>query len=203
MARYTGPKNRLARASGEDLGLKTVATKLDRRLQIPPGVHGPKRHSGKNSDYASQLKEKQKAKRIYGILEKQFNNYYKEARKNTKATGIRLLQLLELRLDNIVYKLNFAPTRNAARQFVSHGHILVNDKKINIPSYQVKIGDTVTLKAKIQENPVVKNLLSNKKLTVPAWLVKKAIVGKVIREPERQEIESSIQEQLIVEFYSR
>ena len=113
MARYTGPKNKLARALGEDLGLKTNVAKLDRRLQIPPGIHGPKGHRGKSSDYAGQLREKQKARRIYGVLEKQFKNYYKEARKNTKATGTRLLQLLELRLDNVVYKLNFAPTRAA------------------------------------------------------------------------------------------
>lgn len=203
MARYTGPKNKLARAQKQDLGLKTKVDKLARRLMVPPGQHGQKGKFGKSSDYALQLAEKQKAKRIYGILERQMSNYYKMARKNPKSTGTMLLQLLELRLDNVVYKLGFAPTRNAARQFVTHGHVLVNNKKLSIPSYQVRIGDLISISSKIQENPDVKKLISDKKFELPKWLDKKAIVGKLLREPERQELDSTIQEQLIVEFYSR
>jgi small subunit ribosomal protein S4 len=203
MARINGPKNRLARAVGRDLGLKTNTVKLDRRLQVPPGVHGPKGRKGKASDYSHQLKEKQKVKWMYGVLERQFHNYYVQALKNPQATGTRLLQLLEMRLDNIVYRLNFAQTRPAARQFVSHGHILVNGKKVDVPSYQVRIGDMVTIAPKLQENTQVKSLLENKKLTVPVWLEKKATVGKIVREPERKEIDPDIQEQLIVEYYSR
>jgi len=203
MARYTGPKNRLARAAGRDLGLKTNTTKLDRRLSVPPGQHGPKGKRGKASDYSVQLKEKQKVRYMYGVLEKQFSRYYEEARKNPKATGVRLLQLLELRLDNVVYRLGLASTRTAARQFVTHGHVLVNNEKVDIPSFQIKSGDTVTLKSSFLENPMVKPLLDSKKVIVPKWLEKKAAVGKVVREPERDEIDQDISEQLIVEFYSR
>lgn len=203
MARYTGPKNRLARAHKRNLGLKVKPEKVEKRLALIPGQHAQKGRRGKPSDYGIQLAEKQKVKRIYGVLEKQFSNYYKLARKNTKATGVRLLQLLELRLDNIIYRLNFAPTRTAARQFVNHGHVLVNDKKLDIPSYQVKIGDIISISPKIQENPDVKKLISDKKLEIPKWLAKKAIIGKVIREPERAELDADINEQLIVEFYSR
>jgi small subunit ribosomal protein S4 len=203
MARYTGPKNKLARAHKRDLGLTTNVAKLERRLQIKPGQHGQKGFGRKLSEYGIQLAEKQKVKRIYGILEKQFRNYYTKARKTSKATGTKLLQLLEMRLDNIVYRLGFAPTRTSARQFTSHGHVMVNGKKVNIPSYPVKIGDTITISKKIAENPDVKKLLTDKKYELPKWLERKAIVGKVIREPQREEVGSDIKEQLIIEFYSR
>lgn len=203
MARYNGPKNRLARAVGKDLGLKTNTVKLDRRLSVPPGQHGPKGKRGKVSDYSHQLKEKQKVKWIYGILEKQFRNYFEVARKDPKATGTRLLQLLETRLDNTVYRLGFAPTRNSARQYVSHGHVLVNNKKVDIPSFRVKSGDVVSLDSKIIEIPEVKALVADKKLILPKWLERKATVGKLIREPERSELDSDISEQLIVEYYSK
>ena len=203
MARITGPKNRLARAVGRDLGLKTNTVKLDRRLQIPPGQHGPKGKRGKASEYSLQLREKQKVKWIYGILEKQFKRYYVEARKNPKATGTRMLQLLEMRLDNIVYRLALAPTRAAARQFTSHGHVLVNGKKVDIPSYKIKPNDTVTLDAKLLGGQTVKTLQEDKKVLLPRWLEKKGPVGKVVREPERDELDGDISEQLIVEYYSR
>jgi len=203
MARYTGPKNRLARAVARDLGLKTNTTKLQRRLGVPPGQHGSKGTHGKPSDYRTQLKEKQKVRWTYGILEKQLHKYYVEARKNPKATGTRMLQLLELRLDNVIYRLGFAPTRAAARQFVGHGHVLVDGKMLNIPSYQVKISQTVGINTKLSDNPIVKLALNDKKLALPKWLEKQALVGKIIREPERNEIEGEITEQLIVEYYSR
>ncbi len=203
MARYIGPKNRLARRIGRDLGLKTNSVKLSKRLQVPPGQHGPKGIRRKNSDYSIQLKEKQKVRFTYGILEKQFKKYYVEASKNPKATGLRLLQLLELRLDNVVYRLGFAPTRAAARQFVTHGHIKVNNKKLDIPSYRVRQGEQISLSEKIMTNPDVKQLLSNKKYQTPKWLERKAVIGKIIAEPQREEIESDFEEQLIVEYYSR
>ncbi len=203
MARYTGPKNRLARASARDLGLKTNTVKLDRRIGVPPGQHGPKGRRGKSSDYSLQLKEKQKVRWMYGILERQFRHYFEEARKNPAATGTRMLQLLEMRLDNIVYRAGLAPTRTAARQYVSHGHVLVNGKKVDIPSYQMRSGETVSLDAKMLETPTVKELLENKKIDIPKWLERKAAVGKVVREPEREELDGDISEQLIVEYYSR
>jgi small subunit ribosomal protein S4 len=204
MARYHGPKNRLARSLGRDLGLKTNTVKLDRRLSVPPGQHGPKGRRGKPSDYALQLREKQKVRWTYGVMEKQFKRLYEEALRDPRATGSRLLQLLELRLDNVVYRLGLAPTRTAARQFTTHGHVLVNDKKVDIPSYRVRIGDRVGIKAKlVEKNPTVKELIEQKKTDVPTWLDKKATVGKITREPEREDIDSDFNEQLIVEYYSR
>lgn len=203
MARYIGPKNKLARAHKRDLGLKTNSTKLERRLQVPPGQHGQKGKRGKISDYGLQLAEKQKVKRIYGVLEKQFHNYYLIARKNTESTSLILLQLLEKRLDNVVYRLGFAPTRACARQFVTHGHVLVNNKKVDIPSYQIKINDLITILPKIQANPDVKKLLEDKSFEMPKWLERKAVVGKVLLEPTRNEIDPDIKEQLIIEYYSR
>jgi small subunit ribosomal protein S4 len=204
MARYTGPKNRLQRAVGTDIGLKTNSIKLERRLQVLPGQHGPKGRRRKPSEYNIQLKEKQKVRWTYGILEKQFRSYYEKASKDPKATGVKLLQLLEQRLDNVIFRLGFAPTRSAARQYVSHGHVIVNGKKLDIPSYNVRIGDVITLKPKIAETPVVKTMVeTTKKTDIPQWLEKKATVGTVNREPQREEIDSGIVEQLIVEYYSR
>lgn len=203
MARYTGPKNRLARAQGKDLGLKTNVTKLERRLQVPPGQHGPRGRRGKVSDYGTQLKEKQRVRWTYGVLERQFRRYFAKAANDPHATGLRLLQLLEMRLDNIIYRLQFAPTRTAARQFVNHGHILVNAKKVSIPSYQVRVGDVISLRSKITQNPVVKELLALKKPEIVKWLKRQAAAGKVVSEPKRDDIDADISEQLIVEYYSR
>ncbi len=165
MARNTGPKNRLARREGVDLGLKTVGThahdSLLRRLTILPGMHGQKKVR-RLSDYGLQLREKQKAKRIYGILERQFKNYYEKAAKFKGATGPTLLRFLETRLDNVIYKLGFAPTRAAARQLVTHGHVTVDGKKVSIPSFEVKPDSVITLNQKTFEISAIKKMLDNK-----------------------------------------
>lgn len=201
MARYTGPKNKLARKFGEDLGLKTNALKLAKRLNILPGQHGRKGRK-KVSEYGKQLSEKQKVKMMYGLMEKQFHKIYEVATKTPSATGFALLRLLERRLDNVVYRLGFAPTRPAARQLVSHGNVTVNGKKVTIPSYRLQLNDVVALSEKATKIPVVADLLKEK-TNVPQWLEKKSAVGKVVRYPERDEIDAGVNEQLIVEFYSR
>ncbi|MBU0578555.1 30S ribosomal protein S4 [Patescibacteria group bacterium] len=202
MARYTGPKNKLARKTGEDLGLKTNALKVARRLMVRPGQHG---HRGRRklSDFGVQLQEKQKLKYIYGILEKQLRKIYKEASKNPTATGSALLSFLERRLDNIVYRTGWAPTRFAARQLVAHGHIQVNGKKMSIPSYRVKIKDVINIKGKSTKIPFVAQLLKESEASAPEWLEKKGAVVKVNRVPIRDDIAEKIDEQLVVEFYSR
>lgn len=199
MARYTGPKDRLSRREGFDL--YGAGTKLT-RLTVPPGVHG---HRGvpRLSQYGRQLREKQKVKRFYGILERQFRRYINQALKSKGNTGEVLLSLLERRLDNTVFRLGFAPTRSAARQFISHRHVSIDGKKINIPSFQVKPGQTITLSAEIMEAPPVKRLLTEKDFKIPAWLKRKGGVGRIERGPEREDIPEPISEQDIVEFYSR
>ena len=206
MARYTGPKNRLARKEGIDLGLKTVGShayaSLQRRLNIPPGQHGPK-GKRKISEYGEQLREKQKVKRMYGVLERQFRRYFAMARKFRGNTGDVLVQVLERRLDNTIYRLGFAPTRTSARQFVSHGHILVNGKKVNIPSYQTSTDEVFTLKTKALNIPAIKKLLEDATFAPPEWLDRKGPVGKVVRLPERADVKEDINTQFIVEYYSR
>lgn len=202
MARYTGPRNKTARRLGVDLGLKTNPKSLERRLQTPPGQHG-KKGRGKMSDYGIQLAEKQKVKAIYGVLERQFSKYYEVATKSSEATGEAMLSLLERRLDNVIYRLHLAPTRRAARQIVSHGNALVNGRKLSIPSYRVNVEDVVTLSATGLAIPAVKAMQEEKDVQLPAWLDKKASVGKVLRMPVRSDISEVINEQLIVEFYSR
>lgn len=199
MARYKGPKDRLSRREGVDLFGK--GAKLT-RLTVPPGVHGPK-GSRRGSHYSRQLREKQKVKRMYGVLEKQFRNYVKKAMASKGNTGETLLSLLERRLDNVVYRLGFAPTRPSARQLVSHKHVLVNGKKVNIASYQVKQGDTLTLDSKALEIPATKRLLDDGDVKLVGWLKRKAAVGKVDRLPKRDDVNEPISEQDIVEFYSR
>lgn len=198
MARYTGPKDRLSRREGFDLfgsGAKLT------RIMVPPGQHGPK-GVRKRSEFGRQLREKQKTKRIYGVLERQFKRYVARARKVRGNTGETLLTLLERRLDNIVYRLGFAPTRNSARQLVSHGHVKVNGVRVTIPSFEIDIGDTIELSARAAGIPPVAKLLSGKP-SLPDWLERKAIVGKVLRLPTRADIVEPIVEQDIVEFYSR
>lgn len=202
MARYTGPRNKTARRLGVDLGLKTNPKSLERRLQTPPGQHG-KKGRGKMSDYGIQLAEKQKVKAIYGVLERQFSKYYEVATKSSEATGEAMLSLLERRLDNVIYRLHLAPTRRAARQIVSHGNALVNGHKLTIPSYRVNVEDVITLTATGLAIPAVKAMQEEKDVQLPAWLDKKASVGKVLRMPVRADISEVINEQLIVEFYSR
>ncbi len=200
MARYTGPKRRLSRREGIALFAKD-AKALEKKGAIPPGQHGLSRRR-RISEYGVQLREKQKAKRIFGILEKQFKRYFDEASKVKGATGLALLQTLETRLDNVVYRLGFAKSRNAARQLVSHGHIKVEDKKVTIPSFKVSINQTIAISDKLRDNTQVKKSLEDG-AALPEWLDRKATVGKVLRIPEREEMEQSVNEQLIVEYYSR
>ncbi|MBI2314871.1 30S ribosomal protein S4 [Candidatus Daviesbacteria bacterium] len=200
MARYTGPKRRLSRREGIALFAKD-AKALEKKGAIPPGQHGLSRRR-RISEYGVQLREKQKAKRIFGILEKQFKRYFDEASKVKGATGLALLQTLETRLDNVVYRLGFAKSRNAARQLVSHGHIKVEDKKVTIPSFKVSINQTIAISDKLRDNAQVKKSLEDG-TALPEWLDRKATVGKVLRIPGREEMEQSVNEQLIVEYYSR
>lgn len=206
MARYLGPKNRLARREGIDLGLKTPGSKshaqLLKRIKITPGVHGQKRKR-KLSDYGVQLREKQKVKRIYGLLERQFKKYFQIATRDKRNTGEAFLTMLERRLDNVVYRLNLAPTRASARQFVTHGHIKLDDQKVSIPSYLVSPGQVISLKDKFLANPLIKKMLETKDLQIASWLSRKGPLGKVLRLPKREDIMENINEQLIIEFYSR
>lgn len=199
MARYTGPKRRLSRREGIALFSKDI--KAMEKGAVAPGVHGAKQRR-RVSEYGIQLREKQKAKRMYGIMEKQFRKYFEMASKVREATGTALLEILEKRLDNIVYKLGLAKSRSEARQLVGHGHVAVEGKKVTIPSYQVKVGQTIALYGKIVDNIQVKKSLDENQ-TLPEWLERKATIGKVLRLPNREEMEQSINEQLIVEFYSR
>lgn len=206
MARYTGPKNRLARREGIDLGLKTVGSKahasLLKRLNVKPGQHGQKRRR-RLSDFGQQLREKQKVKRMYGVLERQFRKNFKKAMKWEGNTGEKLLEYMERRLDNAVYRMSLAPTRSMARQLVNHGHVLVDGKKVSIPSYLIKEGQVVTLKQKALEIPAVKKLIDDTSVKTPEWIEKKGPVAKVARLPLRTDIDEDIDEKLIVEHYSR
>ncbi|MDO8451542.1 MAG: 30S ribosomal protein S4 [bacterium] len=206
MARYTGPKNRLSRREGVDLGLKTVGSKahasLLRRLNVPPGVHGPK-GKRKTSGYGTQLREKQKVKRIYGLLERQFRRNFDRAKKWRGNTGEKLVEFLERRLDNVVYRMGFSPTRAMARQLVSHGHVAVDNQKVTTPSYLVSENQVITLRPKALEIPAVKTLLADKGIRIPNWMERKGPVGRVTKMPERSDIQEEIHEQLIVEHYSR
>lgn len=199
MARYTGPKRRLSRREGTALFAKD-AKFLERKGAVPPGQHTRSRR--KISEYGIQLREKQKAKRIFGVLERQFVKYYELASKRRGNTGLALLENLESRLDNVVYRLGFAPSRAAARQMVSHGHISVDNKKVNIPSFRVMPGSTIAILGKLLDNTQVKKSLESSQ-TLPKWLERQAAVGKVLRMPTREEMEQGITEQLIVEYYSR
>lgn len=200
MARYTGPKRRLSRREGLALFTKDLKA-LEKKGAIPPGQHGLGRRR-RVSEYGVQLREKQKAKRIFGILEKQFKRYVEASGKVRGATGLALLQTLETRLDNVVYRLGFTKSRMEARQLVSHGHIKVDDKKVTIPSFKVREQQTIAISDKLRDNTQIKNSLEESS-TLPGWLNRKATVGKVLRIPAREEMEQSINEQLIVEYYSR
>jgi small subunit ribosomal protein S4 len=202
MSRYTGPKNKQQRRIGEDLGLKTNAVKVARVINSRPGQHGAK-NKRKLSDFGTQLKEKQKLKYVYGVNEKQLHHLYELATKNPTATGAALLNLLERRLDNVVYRLGWVGTRAAARQLVSHNHVLVNGKKMNIPSYTVDVNDVITIKSNFVSSPAVAARLKEENNQVPAWLERKGAAGKVVRYAERAEIREAIEESLIVEYYSR
>jgi len=203
--RYTGPKCKICRREGEKLFLKgarcySPKCPLERKGAVPPGEHGKKRR--RKSDYGVQLREKQKAKRIYGVTEKQFKNYYTEAAKSRKKSGLKLLQLLETRLDNVLYRGGLFLSRSIARQAVTHGFCKVDGQKVDIPSYQAEEGEVITLNEKGLKMDAVKEALKEE-ITSPKWLERKAAVVKVKRLPKREEIEASIDERLIIEFYSR
>lgn len=206
MARYTGPRNRLARREGLDLGLKTVGSKshaaLLKRLNVLPGAHGV-RGRRKLSGFGQQLREKQKVKRMYGVLERQFRNVINRAKKWKGNTGEKLLEFLERRLDNVIFRAGLAPTRPMARQLVSHGHIVVDGSAVKIPSYEVRQGQVVSLKQQAMEIPAVKKMLEEKTFQPPQWLARTGPVGKVVRIPQRTDVVDDINEQLIVEYYSR
>jgi small subunit ribosomal protein S4 len=201
MARYIGPKTKIARKFGEAI---YGPDKNFERKNYPPGQHGNNRRR-KTSEYGVQLKEKQKAKYTYGILEKQFSNLFKKAAAHKGITGEVLLGLLESRLDNVVYRLGIAPTRAAARQLVSHRHIIVDGSIVNIPSYQVKPGQLIGVREKSKSLEVVADSLANSKVHQYSWLEwdRDSYTGKFLNIPERSEIPENIKEQLIVELYSK
>lgn len=208
MARYIGPTCKLARREGVDLELKSPARGLESKCKLnqPPGQHGASRRV-RLSDYALQLREKQKVRRIYGILERQFRNYYKLAAKQRGATGENLLRLLESRLDNVVYRMGFAVTRAQARQMVTHKAISVNGKTVNIPSYRVEPEDVVAIREKARNQLRVKEAvtLSQEMNLVPAWVEvdPTKLEGVFKAYPDRDELSAAINESLIVELYSK
>jgi len=212
LARYTGPVCKLCRREGEKLFLKgsrcmTPKCAIERR-SYPPGQHGREKQfrRGRASDYLLQLREKQKARRIYGVLERQFRNYFKKATQQPGLTGHNLLRFLETRLDNVVYRMGLADSRNQARQLVNHGHIMLNDRKTDIPSAAVTPGDAVTVRPESLRNTYFKDrrqLVDDRQ--VPRWisLDPEAMSARIVQLPEREDIDVTLQEQLIVEYYSR
>ena len=207
MARYIGPKCKLSRRQGVDLFLKSRARPIESKCQLekPPGQHGDSR-GRRQSDYALQLREKQKLRYMYGILEKQFRNYYKAAAKRKGATGENLLQMLEQRLDNVVYRMGFGSTRSEARQLVSHKAILVNGQLVNIPSYQVSPKDVIAVREKARKQVRIQDSLAiAEQLGLPDWLEvdSKKMEGLFKVAPERGDLPADINESLVVELYSK
>ena len=201
MARYTGPKTKIARKFGEPIFGEDKS--LEKR-NYPPGQHGSSKRRGKKSEYAIQLMEKQKAKYTYGILEKQFRNLFEKASRSKGVTGEVLLQLCESRLDNMVYRFGLSPSRSGARQLVSHRHITVNGSIVNIPSYQVKKGDVVGVREKSKSLNIIQEA-NSKDYPSNEWLSwnKDKLQGTYVNVPEREQIPETIKEQLIVELYSK
>ncbi len=202
MARYTGPKTRIARKFGEPI---FGADKTFEKKNYPPGQHGLTRKRKKTSEYGTQLMEKQKAKYTYGVLERQFANLFDKAQRNKGVTGEVLLQLLESRLDNVVYRLGIAPTRAAARQLVGHRHIVVNGQVLNIPSYIVKAGELVGVREKCKSMEIITDCLASTRKSRYSWLEwnSETMTGKFLNVPDRADIPENIKEQLIVELYSK
>lgn len=206
MARYTGPVCKLCRREGVKLYLKGEKCFTDKcaiaRRPFPPGQHGQGRR--KLSEYGVQLREKQKARRTYGVMEGQFARYFEKAEKKQGVTGEVLLQTLERRLDNVVYRMGLASSRAEARQLVRHNHFAVNGRRVNIPSYQIKPGDVVEVREASRQKPRFKQMAQVTSRLVPAWLEvnSEALRGTVLRLPNRDEIDAPVQEQLIVEYYS-
>ncbi len=207
MARYLGPKCKISRRHGLDLDLKARGRSLEGKCQLDkaPGQHGDTRPRRK-SDYALQLSEKQKMRYMYGILERQFRRYYKEAARRKGSTGENLFKLLESRLDNVVYRMGFASTRNEARQLVSHKAIMVNGRVVNIPSYQVRPNDVVAVREKARNQQRIKDALEvAEQIGFPEWVTvdTKKMEGVYKAQPEREELPPDINEQLVVELYSK
>ena len=202
MARYTGPKSKIARKFREPIFGPDKA--LDRK-NYPPGQHGQSRKRGKQSEYSVQLMEKQKVKYTYGVLEKQFSNLFKKASAREGITGTNLLQLLEARLDNAVFRFGIAPTRSGARQLVSHRHITVNGEVVNIPSYTLKAGDTVEVREKSKSVEAITHSVAGRMINKYNWLEwdGKSLSGKFLQYPDRESIPENIKENLIVELYSK
>jgi small subunit ribosomal protein S4 len=202
MARYTGPRTRIARKFGEPI---FGADKTFEKKNFPPGMHGNMRKRKKTSEYGVQLQEKQKAKYTYGVLERQFLNLFKKASRSKSVTGEALLQLLESRLDNVVFRMGIAPTRAGARQLVSHRHITVDGKVMNIPSYIVKAGEFVGVREKSKSLEVITESLSGRKRNAYSWIEwdSEKMAGRFLNMPEREDIPENIKEQLIVELYSK
>jgi len=201
MARYTGPRTKIARKFGEPI---YGPDKVLEKKNYPPGIHGINKRRRKQSEYGIQLKEKQKAKYTYGILERQFLNLFKKASRSKGVTGEVLLQMLESRLDNVVFRLGISPTRSGARQLVTHRHITVNGSVVNVPSYLLKPGDLVGVREKSKSLEVITNSLSAGRAR-GSWLEwdDAQMTGKFMNVPEREEIPENIKEQLIVELYSK
>ncbi len=209
MARYIGPVCRLCRREGMKLFLKGERCYTDKcaieKRNVPPGQHGRSRKA-KMVGYGVQLREKQKVKRTYGVLENQFRRYFEAADRQKGVTGELLLQFLERRLDNVVYRLGFATSRPQARQLVRHGHFLVNGKKVDIPSYSVRSGDTIAVRSGSAENPTIQHAMEEVKgRGIPEWLLfdSATVSGRVSQLPTREQINLPVQEQLIVELYSK
>ena len=202
MARYIGPKSKIARKLGEPI---YGPDKNFEKKNYPPGEHGANKRRKKVSEYGIQLMEKQKAKYTYGVLEKQFFNVFKEASRKKGITGENLLQLLESRLDNVVYRLGIAPTRAAARQFVTHKHITVNGQVVNVPSFTVKANDIIGVREKSKSLEAITNSLAGARYNKYSWLEwdSDQMAGKFLNIPERADIPENIKEQLIVELYSK
>ncbi|MFO8144732.1 MAG: 30S ribosomal protein S4 [Candidatus Syntrophosphaera sp.] len=205
MARYTGPRGKLCRKFGENIYGSAKYDRILNKRKFPPGEHGRRRRR-KASDYSIHLKEKQKLRNIYCLLEKQFKNYFVKAAKMTGVTGDNLLQLLESRLDNTVYRLGFANTRMQARQFVNHGHFMVNGKKVDIPSYLLKAGDTIEVRPKSKGMSILSEVMESTESSSPyAWLTvdKENMRGQFVNVPSAEEIPNTVDLRLIVEFYSK
>jgi small subunit ribosomal protein S4 len=203
MARYTGSKHKQSRREGINL-TGTRSRSLERRLNVQPG--GRRRMPQRRmSEYGRQLREKQKLKRYFGMLEKQFRNTFEQAVKSKEPTGDALLKLLESRLDNVVYRLGFSPTSPMARQLVNHGHVLVNDKKVTIPSYRVQPGDTIKLRPKAREIPSVIEALEDSANLIPSWLSRGGNVpeGRMVSEPNPEELGIPLDVDQIIAFYAR
>lgn len=202
MARYTGPKSKIARKFREPIFGPDKALE---KKNYPPGQHGPSKRRGKQSEYAIQLLEKQKAKYTYGVLERQFSNLFVKASAKQGITGENFLKLLEARLDNVVFRLGIAPTRSAARQLVSHKHITVNGEVVNIPSYSVRPGDVIAVRERSQTLEAITTSVAGRAINKYGWLEwdAKTLTGKFITYPERADIPENIKENLIVELYSK